>query len=91
MAEKGDSSGWSSVSEGDLSGFQVTRASERERVVLYPDNPAESYIVLYTNDYLADDDVWNRRCYPSHVPEEVSDQEEQSKRGTGPGGQQRAE
>lgn len=53
---------------------RISRASERERIVLHPDNMAESYIVLYTEEYLANDEIWNRRSYPHHVPE-VSDEE----------------
>lgn len=73
MSEDGDSSDLSTISEDDMTGLRVTRASERERMVLYPDNPAESYILLYTDQYLADDNVWRRRYYPVHVPEDESD------------------
>ena len=59
----------SAGSEGEFDGYRLSRAAERERIMLDPDNLAESYIFLYTEDYLANDEVWNRRRYPIHVPE----------------------
>lgn len=52
--------------------------------MINPDNTAESYIFLYTDDYLADDNVWNRRCYPQHYPEEEVDDKSAGK-SVGPG------
>jgi hypothetical protein len=69
---------------------RISRASERERIYLDPSNPAESYIVLYTEEYLADDNVWNRRCYPHHVPEQEVSEDEGDARTEEVAGQQTA-
>lgn len=68
MSSTDGRTGTEESSESDTSFMRVSRASERERIMLWPDRPEESYICLYTEEYLADDNIWNRRSYPCHVP-----------------------
>lgn len=70
-----DSDTDSTLSDSDFEFNRLSRAAERERVYLDPEHPEQSYIMLYTEEYLEDDNVWDRRYYPRHVPEKTEESE----------------